>query len=102
VSFTAQCRMVFAGRHLAAVAGLEARYPTPPPWSSPASASPWRCTDGALWNSRTRDHRAHGPQATLGKRAASSRRSLHDTNLVFCHENGDHYTSDQLNWRFSK
>jgi hypothetical protein len=21
---------------------------------------------------------------------------------VFCHENGDAYTSDQLNWRFSK
>ena len=24
----------------------------------------------------------------------------HDNNLVFCHENGDPYTSDQLNWRF--
>ena len=23
-------------------------------------------------------------------------------NLVFCHENGAPYTSDQLNWRFSK
>jgi len=26
----------------------------------------------------------------------------HDTDLVFCHENGAPYTSDQLNWRFSK
>ena len=26
----------------------------------------------------------------------------HNNNLVFCHENGDSYTSDQLNWRFSK
>ena len=26
----------------------------------------------------------------------------HDNNLVFCHENGAPYTSDQLNWRFSK
>jgi hypothetical protein len=26
----------------------------------------------------------------------------HDNDLVFCHENGDPYTSDQLNWRFSK
>lgn len=26
----------------------------------------------------------------------------HDNNLVFCHENGTMYTSDQLNWRFGK
>jgi integrase len=26
----------------------------------------------------------------------------HDNNLVFCYENGDPYTSDALNWRFSK
>ena len=26
----------------------------------------------------------------------------HDNDLVFCHENGDAYTSDALNWRFSK
>jgi integrase len=26
----------------------------------------------------------------------------HATNLVFCHENGAMYTSDALNWRFSK
>ena len=26
----------------------------------------------------------------------------HANNLVFCHENGDAYTSDALNWRFSK
>jgi site-specific recombinase XerC len=26
----------------------------------------------------------------------------HDNNLVFCHENGDAYTSDALNWRFGK
>jgi integrase len=27
---------------------------------------------------------------------------IRPNNLVFCHENGDPYTSDQLNWRFSK
>ena len=26
----------------------------------------------------------------------------HATDLVFCHENGTMYTSDALNWRFSK
>ena len=26
----------------------------------------------------------------------------HDNNLVFCHENGDPYTSDALNWRFGR
>ena len=26
----------------------------------------------------------------------------HDNDLMFCHENGAPYTSDQLNWRFSK
>jgi integrase len=26
----------------------------------------------------------------------------HDTNLVFCHEDGHPYTKDALNWRFSK
>jgi integrase len=39
-------------------------------------------------------------------RQANERRKAggawHDTDLVFCHENGDPYTSDQLNWRFSK
>lgn len=25
----------------------------------------------------------------------------HEHNLVFCHENGDPYTSDGLNWRFA-
>jgi integrase len=39
-------------------------------------------------------------------RQANERRAAggawHDNDLVFCHENGDPYTSDQLNWRFSK
>ena len=26
----------------------------------------------------------------------------HDTNLVFCYEDGRQYSSDALNWRFSK
>ena len=26
----------------------------------------------------------------------------HANNLVFCHENGNAYSSDALNWRFSK
>jgi hypothetical protein len=47
VSFTAQFRMVDATRHLPVIAGLEASIPTPPPWSSPASASPWPCTAAA-------------------------------------------------------
>ena len=34
------------------------------------------------------------------RRAASE--TWHDNKLIFCHENGDPYTSDQLNWRFSK
>ena len=34
------------------------------------------------------------------RRAAGG--AWHDNDLVFCHENGDAYTSDQLNWRFSK
>jgi integrase len=29
-------------------------------------------------------------------------RSWQETNLVFCHENASMYTSDALNWRFSK
>ncbi len=43
VSFTAQYRMVDATRHLPVVAALEARSPTPPPWSSPVPASRWHC-----------------------------------------------------------
>ena len=39
-------------------------------------------------------------------RQANERRAAddawHDNDLVFCHENGAPYTSDQLNWRFSK
>src|SRR5215471_1170988 len=39
-------------------------------------------------------------------RQANERRAAgdawHDNDLVFCHENGAPYTSDQLNWRFCK
>src|SRR6516162_9777853 len=39
-------------------------------------------------------------------RQANERRAAgdawHDNDLVFCHENGAPYTSDQLNWRFSR
>ena len=28
--------------------------------------------------------------------------AYHDSNLVFCHEDGTMYTRDALNWRFSK
>jgi integrase len=39
-------------------------------------------------------------------RQANERRAAgeawHENDLVFCRENGDPYTSDQLNWRFSK
>ena len=43
---------------------------------------------------------AHKQRQAKERRAAG--RAWHDNNLVFCHENGDPYTSDQLNWRFSK
>ena len=35
-------------------------------------------------------------------RAAQAGEAWRATNLVFCHENGTAYTSDALNWRFSK
>jgi integrase len=43
---------------------------------------------------------AHKARQAQERRAAGE--AWHDNNLVFCHENGDAYTSDQLNWRFSK
>ncbi len=43
---------------------------------------------------------AHRARQAKERRAAGE--AWHDNNLVFCHENGDPYTSDQLNWRFSK
>ena len=33
---------------------------------------------------------------------AAAGESWQETNLVFCHENGSMYTSDGLNWGFSK
>ena len=49
--------------------------------------------------------RHHRSQGTQGKRQAANAEAgeaWHDNNLVFCHENGALYTSDALNWRFSK
>ena len=43
---------------------------------------------------------AHEQRQARERRAAGE--AWHDNNLVFCHQNGDPYTSDQLNWRFSK
>jgi integrase len=43
---------------------------------------------------------AHQARQVQERRAAGE--AWHDNNLVFCHENGAPYTSDQLNWRFSK
>jgi integrase len=43
---------------------------------------------------------AHAQQQTRERRAAGA--AWRDNDFVFCHENGDPYTSDQLNWRFSK
>jgi hypothetical protein len=46
--------------------------------------------------------------ALKGHKARQDRERLeagtawHENDLVFCHEDGDPYTSDQLNWRFSK
>jgi integrase len=41
-------------------------------------------------------------QARQAKERRAAGDAWHDNDLVFCHENGDPYTSDQLNWRFSK
>jgi integrase len=43
---------------------------------------------------------AHKQRQARERRVASG--AWHDNDLVFCHENGDPYTSDQLNWRFSR
>ena len=43
---------------------------------------------------------AHKQRQARERQAAGG--AWHDNGLVFCHENGDPYTSDQLNWRFSK
>jgi len=43
---------------------------------------------------------AHKQRQAKERRAAG--RAWHHNDLVFCHENGAPYTSDQLNWRFSK
>ena len=42
-------------------------------------------------------HKARQDRERLAAGAA-----WHENGLVFCHENGEPYTSDQLNWRFSK
>jgi integrase len=44
--------------------------------------------------------KAHKARQDRERREAGE--AWHATNLVFCHENGDAYTSDALNWRFSK
>ena len=44
--------------------------------------------------------KAHKARQDRERREAGE--AWHDNNLVFCHENGDAYTSDALNWRFSK
>jgi len=43
-----------------------------------------------------------GRKARQAKERQAAREAWHDNNLVFCHENGNAYTSDQLNWRFGK
>jgi hypothetical protein len=157
VSFTAQYRMVYADRHLAAVAALEAAIPD-------AAALVFACLGVALALHGRRALRARTLNvASVGASvfvivvaAAPGWRSLavwamppvayalasdtligvirswviarhkhlnmslaadevtplaviggagvawHDNDLVFCHENGDLYTSGRLNWRFSK
>jgi len=44
--------------------------------------------------------RAHAARQDAERREAGD--AWHANNLVFCHENGTPYTSDALNWRFSK
>ena len=74
-----------------------------------------------IWRSASKSGDTKTPKSkrslTLPKRAATAltahkarqdreRRQIgeawYDNNLVFCHENGAAYTSDQHNWRFSK
>ncbi len=43
---------------------------------------------------------AHKARQDAERREAGD--AWHASNLVFCHENGTMYTSDALNWRFSK
>jgi integrase len=43
---------------------------------------------------------AHQARQAKERRAAGE--AWYDNDLVFCHENGAPYTSDQLNWRFGK
>jgi hypothetical protein len=43
---------------------------------------------------------AHQNRQAREREAAGE--AWHDNNLVFCHENGDPYTSEGLNWQFSK
>jgi integrase len=44
--------------------------------------------------------RAHKARQAREREAAGA--AWHDNNLVFCYENGEPYTSDALNWRFSQ
>jgi integrase len=44
--------------------------------------------------------KAHGKIQDREREAAGD--AWHDTNLVFCHEDGTMFTSDALNYRFSK
>ena len=50
--------------------------------------------------------RAVATLTTHKARQPNERRAVgeawYDNNLVFCHENGDPYSADQLNWRFGK
>ena len=43
---------------------------------------------------------AHRRRQAAERLAAGA--AWHDNNLIFCHEDGRMYTSDALNWRFSK
>jgi hypothetical protein len=44
--------------------------------------------------------KAHKRRQAAEREAAGE--AWHDSNLVFCHEDGSMYTRDALNWRFSK
>ena len=47
-------------------------------------------------------HRAQGSQARQVRERREVGEAWHANGLVFCQENGDSYTSNALNWRFSK
>lgn len=61
-----------------------------------------RPSRSARWNSPSAVTALTAHKARQAKERQAAGHAWHDNDLVFCHENGAPYSSDQLNWRFSK